>query len=180
LDSLDQIQLGDIDNNVSAILRANPHIYSRGSHWKAKLGLSIQGNIEDVAEFFIFPDVDFSYSLFNNVFIPYAGLTGNVQRNTWNSIRLENPFIAENSALQNTVNRMSLYGGIRGSLSSSFTFNFKTAYERFKSFCLFTPDTSSSYGNKFNMLYADVNRTTLMGEITYQDAEKLKISAKAE
>lgn len=180
LDSLDQTQLGDIENNVSAIIRANPHIYSRGSHWKAKLGLSIQGNIEDVAEFFIFPDVDFSYSLFNNVFIPYAGLTGNVQRNTWNSIRLENPFIAENSSLQNTVNRMNLYGGIRGSLSSSFTFNFKTAYERFKSYCLFIPDTSSSYGNKFNMLYTDVNRTTLMGELTYQDAEKLKISAKAE
>ncbi|MDG2343056.1 MAG: hypothetical protein P8L23_00575, partial [Flavobacteriales bacterium] len=180
LDSNDQIQLGEIENNVSAIARVNPHIYSRGKNWKAKLGLSIQGNIEDVAEFFIFPDVNFSYSLFNNVFIPYAGLTGNVQRNTWNSTRIDNPFISESSTLQNTVNRMNLYGGIRGSLSSSFTFNFKTAYERFKSFCMYVPDTSSSYGNKFNMFYDDVNRTTIMGEISYQDAEKLKISAKAE
>tara|TARA_B100001758_G_scaffold121618_1_gene104570 strand:- start:312 stop:818 length:507 start_codon:yes stop_codon:yes gene_type:complete len=45
---------------------------------------------------------------------------------------------------------------------------------------MYVPDTSSSYGNKFNMFYGDLNRTTIMGEISYQDAEKLKVSAKAE
>ena len=180
LDSLDQLQIGDIENNVSAIVRFNPHIYSRGKNWKAKFGLSLQANIEYNTTPYFFPDVNFSYSLFNNVFIPYAGLTGNVQRNTWNSIRIDNPFVSENSILNNTVNKMNLFGGIRGSLSSSFTFNFKTSYERLKSFCLYVHDTSSSYGNKFELLYDDVNRTTLMGEITYQNAEKLKVTSKAE
>ena len=47
----------------------------------------------------------------------------NVQRNTFNDIRLENPFISEDSKLQNTVQKSNIFAGIRGSLSSKFTFN---------------------------------------------------------
>ena len=33
----------------------------------------MQSDINDNAKFYLFPDVEASYSLFNNVFIPYAG-----------------------------------------------------------------------------------------------------------
>ena len=44
----------------------------------------------------------------------------------------------------------------------------------------FTPDTLSSFGNKFQLKYDNLSQTTFMGEVTYQESERLKISAKGE
>ena len=118
--------------------------------------------------------------MFNNVFIPYGGWGGNVQRNTFNNIRLENPFISEDANLQNTIQKSNLFAGVRGSLSSKFTFNLSASFQKFDIMYFFTPDNISSYGNKFQMTYDNLSQTTFMGEVTYQESERLKISAKGE
>ena len=174
------IQSSNQKNRTSGIIRLNPHIYSRKNNLIVKAGLSVQANINDNTKFHIFPDLELSYSLFNNVFIPYGGWVGNVQRNTFNDIRLENPFISEDANLQNTVQRSNLFAGVRGSLSSKFTFNLSASFQKFDSMYFFTPDNISSYGNKFQMTYDNLSQTSFMGEITYQDSEKLKVSAKGE
>ena len=174
------IQSSNQKNRTSGIIRLNPHIYSRKNNLIVKSGLSVQANINDNTKFHIFPDLELSYSLFNNVFIPYGGWVGNVQRNTFNDIRLENPFISEDANLQNTVQKSNLFAGVRGSLSSKFTFNLSASFQKFDSMYFFTPDNISSYGNKFQMTYDNLSQTSFMGEITYQDSEKLKVSAKGE
>ena len=176
-----QIQVGEgLNTQTSAILRLNPHIYTRKDNLIAKVGLSLQSDIVSEAKFYLFPDIEVSYSLFNDVFIPYAGWKGDVQRNTFNKIRLENPFISEDIDLYNTAQRSNLYLGIRGSLSSKFTFNFSTNVERFDNFYFYVHDTTSSLENKFQVTYNKVNRTTVLGEVTYQNGEKLKLAGKAE
>ena len=174
------IQSSNQKNRSSGIIRLNPHIYSRKNNLIVKAGLSVQANINDNTKFHIFPDLELSYSLFNNVFIPYGGWVGNVQRNTFNNIRLENPFISEDANLQNTIQKSNLFAGVRGSLSSKFTFNLSASFQKFDSMYFFTPDNISSYGNKFQMTYDNLSQTSFMGEITYQDSEKLKVSAKGE
>ena len=174
------IQSSNQKNRTSGIIRLNPHIYSRKNNLIVKAGLSVQANINDNTKFHIFPDLELSYSLFNNVFIPYGGWVGNVQRNTFNDIRLENPFISEDANLQNTVQKSNLFAGVRGSLSSKFTFNLSASFQKFDSMYFFIPDNISSYGNKFQMTYDNLSQTSFMGEITYQDSEKLKVSAKGE
>lgn len=175
--------VGDQNTNNSTIVRFNPHIYTRKKNLIAKVGISLQANMtndSDKSKFKFFPDIEVSYSLFNNVFIPYGGLKGNVQRNTFNDIRNNNPFVSEDSDIYNTIQKVNLFAGIRGSLSRKFTFNISTSIEKFADFYFFTPDTTSSYENKFQLTYDKVDRTTISGELTYQEAEKLKISAKAE
>ena len=186
LDSSDNnfnIKNGNISSRTSTIVRFNPHIYTRKKNLVAKVGISLQANLNDDpggSNFKFFPDIDVSYSLFNNVFIPYGGLKGNVQRNTFNSIRLHNPFVSEDADVFNTIQDFNLYFGIRGSMSSKFTFNLSYSIERFDNFYFFTPDTISSYENKFQLTYDKVDRTSIVGELTYQESEKLKISAKSE
>ena len=167
-------------NLTTAIFRLNPHIYSRKENLVVKAGLSIQGNITEKASFHIFPDVELSYNLFKNIFIPYGGWQGNVQRNTFNSLRLENPFISEDINLQNTIQKSKLFAGIRGSLSSKFTFNLSLSLENLDSMYFYIPDSLSSFGNKFQLQYDNLSQTTFMGEVTYQESERLKISAKGE
>ena len=180
LDENNIIQPTNQSYNTSAIVRFRPHIYSRKNNLIFKAGISLQANINENAKFYVFPDLEVSYSLFNNVFIPYGGWVGNVKRNTFNDIRLENPFISEDSPLQNTVQKSNIFAGVRGSLSNKFTFNLSSSFQNLDSMYFFIPDTTSSYGNKFQMIYDNLSQTSFLAEITYQELEKLKISAKGE
>ena len=180
LDENNIIQSSNQSSNTSGIVRFRPHIYSRKNNLIFKAGISLQANINENAKFYVFPDLEVSYSLFNNVFIPYGGWVGNVKRNTFNDIRLENPFISEDSPLQNTVQKSNIFAGVRGSLSSKFTFNLSSSFQNLDSMYFFVPDTTSSYGNKFQMMYDNLSQTSFLAEITYQELEKLKISAKGE
>ena len=180
IDSNDLIWAENPISNTSSVIRFNPHIYTRKNNLIAKVGVSLQANIADQATFKFFPDIEVSYNLFNNVFIPYGGLKGNIQRNTFNNLRSENPYLSEDSDLLNSVQRVNLFAGIRGSLSNKFTFNLSTSIEKLDDFYFFTPDTTSSYENKFTLTYDKLDRTTLTGEITYQQDEKLKVLTKLE
>ncbi len=180
LDENNIIQPSNQSSNNSGIVRFRPHIYSRKNNLIFKAGISLQTNINENAKFYVFPDLEVSYSLFNNVFIPYGGWVGNVQRNTFNDIRLENPFISEDATLQNTVQKSNIFVGVRGSLSSKFTFNLSSSFKSLDSMYFFVPDTTSSYGNKFQMMYDNLTQTSFLAELTYQELEKLKISAKGE
>jgi hypothetical protein len=180
LDENNIIQPDNQSSTTSGIVRFRPHIYSRKNNLIFKAGISLQTNINENAKFYVFPDLEVSYSLFNNVFIPYGGWVGNVQRNTFNDIRLENPFISEDSQLQNTVQKSNIFAGVRGSLSSKFTFNLSSSFQNLDSMYFFIPDTISSYGNKFQMIYDNLSQTSFLAEITYQELEKLKVSAKGE
>ena len=180
LDDDNIIQPSNITSNSSGIVRFSPHIYSRKNNLIFKAGISIQANIYENAKFYVFPDLEVSCNLFNNIFIPYGGWVGKVQRNTFNNIRLENPFISEDSKLQNTIQKSNIFAGLRGSLSSKFTFNLSSSFQKLDSIYFFIPDTNSSYGNKFQTKYDNLSQTTFLAEITYQELEKLKISAKGE
>ena len=180
LDDNNIIQPSNISSNTSGIVRFSPHIYSRKNNLIFKAGISVQANIYENAKFYVFPDLEVSCNLFNNIFIPYGGWVGNVQRNTFNNLRLENPFISEDSKIQNTIQKSNIFAGLRGSLSSKFTFNLSSSFQKLDSIYFFIPDTTSSYGNKFQTKYDNLTQTTFLAEITYQELEKLKISAKGE
>ena len=180
LDTNDVIVSENQVPNTTAVIRFNPHIYTRKNNLIAKVGVSLQANINDKSNFKFFPDVEVSYSLFNNVFIPYGGLKGNIERNTFNNLRNQNPYLSEDSEILNTINRVNLFFGVRGSMSNNFTFNISTKFEKFDDFCLFTPDTISSFENKFKVTYDKLDRAVIAGEITYQQDEKLKIFSKLE
>ena len=65
-------------------------------------------------------------------------------------------------------------------MSNKFTFNLSTSIEKLDDFYFFTPDTTSSYENKFTLTYDKLDRKTITGEITYQQDEKLKVLTKLE
>ena len=164
----------------NTIFNITPYIFSRGDNWSVKAGLSVFANIGNAAKFHFYPHVEANYSLFNDIFIPYVGLDGGIKRNTLNSIRLENPFILENANVQNTNQKLKVYGGIRGSVSSTISFNLAVSHEVIEGIPIFGLDSTYSYGNKFTLLYDTLSLTTVSGQLAYQKLEKIKVYGKAE
>jgi len=167
-------------NTNNTIFKLTPYIFSRGNNWSVKAGLGIYANIGTVAKFHFYPCLEGNYSLFNDIFIPYIGMTGGIKRNTFNSMRLENSFILENATIQNTNQKLKIYGGIRGSVSSTISFNLAIGHEEIEGMPIFGIDSAYSYGNKFTVLYDTLSRTTISGQLAYQKLEKLKLYGKGE
>jgi len=173
----------------NSIFKLNPFIKTRRGNLLAKVGVGIHTEITHVARFYFYPDLNVSYSLFNDIFVPYAGLTGGMQKNTFNSFRLENPYVKENIstrhlnenvAYRNSNQRINIFGGFKGSISSTLSFNLKAQFEKIHNFVMFVNDTLYSYENKFAVEYDSIDKTTLSAQIGYQLKEKIKLSLHGE
>jgi hypothetical protein len=113
--------------------------------------------------------------MFNNIFIPYIGLKGGLKQNTLQGLTQVNPFIRTTIELRNEHNPYDIYGGIKGSLSKTLSFNVGVHFMHIENKAFFVTDTLGIYDNYLTVIYDTLNQTTFEGSMTYQAGEKLKI-----
>lgn len=165
-------------NNV--IFNATPRILVAKHGLRAMVGLGVYAQFDAKARFHAFPDIEVSYSLFNDIFVPYAGLTGSVNRNSFKTLSHQNPFILstphlsdpDENALHNSVVKYDLFGGIRGTISDKISFNTRIGYNRINNTPLFINDTIVSVENRFMVIYDDVQTFSILGELSYKTSSK--------
>jgi outer membrane receptor protein involved in Fe transport len=145
------------------------------NRFKAKIGVDIVIDAGVKTKAHLYPVAELKYSMFNDIFIPYAGLRGGLKQTTFKSLTADNEFILPNVALRNENTAIDVYGGIKGTLSKRMSFNLSASFARVQNKALFVTDTTFSVGNKFNLLYDTLNLTTIEGSLSYQLNEKLKI-----
>lgn len=176
--TINGIDSGIVRNNTVVSLKPTVTTYAFNNKLKAQVGFdfTIDGNIKTKA--YIYPIAEVKYSLFNDILIPYAGLKGGLKQNTLKTLSRENEFILSNVEIQNEHNAITLFGGIKGTLTKQIGFNASFSFGNYKNKALFITDTlSTSGGNQFKPIYDTINITTLEGSIYYQLSEKIKVDA---
>ncbi|WP_229310916.1 TonB-dependent receptor [Larkinella soli] len=113
-----------------------------------------------------FPVLDLDIVPAGNIHF-FAGVDGDINRNTLRTFLTENRWLAPKVVLANTEKTWDLYGGSKGELGGGFSYEGKVSYARYRNFYGFNntwPDTS-----KFFVVY-DSNRAqvlTISGQIGY-------------
>lgn len=163
----------------NTVIRLKPHVTTQfaKNRFRARVGLDLTFDIHNKTKVYIYPDIEVKYSMFNDIFIPYVGLRGGLKQNTYRALTQENGFLLPNIHLNNTHRAIDLYGGIKGSISKSISFNVGVSYANVKNLALFVTDTTYSLGNKFDVIYDTANVFTAEGSISYQLKEKIKVDA---
>lgn len=169
-------QTEEVRNN--AIVKLRPQIVKRGKRWHALVGIGIYADITNTAKFHFYPDIEFKYSLFDDLLIPYAGLTGRLERNSFHSLTQENPFLLSDLTLFNSSVDYELYGGFRGKFSRAVSFNVGLKYSRTRDFVFMVNDVIYSNENRFNVVYDRVDQFRVFGELTFLQHEKLLLTAR--
>ena len=174
-DTLNALDTGIVLNNT--IINLKPTITTRlwNNRFLANVGADIVFDIHNKTKAHIYPIAELKYSMFNDIFIPYAGLRGGLKQTTFKSLTLENEFIIPNVNMRNENTSIDFYGGIKGTLSKRISFNASISFANVKDKALFVSDTTFSLGNKFGVVFDTINVTTVEGAISYQLREKLKI-----
>ena len=168
-----------IDSSDNTIINLSPEYISEGNKWKARLGANVFADFYNQNKFYFYPNIYGQYNIVEDILIPYIGLEGRLKKNSYKTLSNLNPFILSTAILQNSDYSYQLYGGVRGSLSSSISFNTKITYNRINSMPFFINNLTSQY-NTFAVVYDDVNLLNVHGELGYQKLEKLRVSLKGD
>jgi len=147
-------------------------------HISVGMGIMIDGNSNDAFHFY--PIAEANYGLFNNILVPYAGVKGSVERQSYRDLSTENPFIITSPNLRNRNERLNLYGGLRGRISSDVSFNARVTNTNYENFAYFVNDTTVSSTNQFKVVYDDLNILNFSGELSFDAGEKIKFFGRGE
>jgi hypothetical protein len=168
----------DTVNNT--IVNINPNFSATGEKYHVNLGFTAVADIFVQSKFYFYPNVDASFNVIDNIIVPYAGITGGLEKNSFKSFTDKNPFVLSSLPMMNTNKKYEFFGGIKGTLSSTTSFNARATYSNINNLALFINDTIDPLKNKFNVIYDNATLLNVRGELSYQQREKLRISLRGE
>ena len=118
-----------LDSTNNFIVRLNPWLGKFGKKWRVKAGIDMYSDIRgDKTRSFYYPVGSLEYDIANHYLIPYIGVNGKLEINSFNKISKENPFVIPGTSLINTDHKIILYGGVRGNFNSTTYYNLKLTY----------------------------------------------------
>jgi hypothetical protein len=174
---LSAIDSGLVSNNT--IIDFQPGVLTQmfNDKLKAEVGLTLSIDIHDKTKAYVFPQAEFKYSLFNDIFIPFAGIRGGLKQTSYRALSTENQFVLVNIPLANESTPFDIYGGFKGTITKKLSFNLNASFAKVMNKAFFVTDTLYSVGNKFGVVYDTMNLTKVEGSLAYQLNEKIKIDA---
>ncbi|HLV41637.1 MAG TPA: hypothetical protein VKY37_05120 [Brumimicrobium sp.] len=172
--SIAALDTGIVSKNTVIQLRPVTSFYGMEGKLHFKVGGELALDFHDKTRASLYPIAEAKYSLFNDMFIPYAGIEGGLKQQRFEHLAAENEFIGSNQQIKNEK-RYEFYFGFKGTLSSRISFNASAAFSNLRNHALFINDTIYSSGNQFRVEYDTVSMTTISASISYQHNEKLKV-----
>ena len=99
--------------------------------FKVDVGFAIAFEMFDsFKSFYIYPRAEIKYSMFDDIFIPFAGIRGGLSQNSFNGLFNENQFVNPSLNIRNENNPYDIYGGIKGTLSKRMGFNVNASFKK--------------------------------------------------
>jgi hypothetical protein len=159
----------DVTSN-NTIFRFSPWISKSNEDWQFKVGLEGAADINGISRFYVYPHANLDIIIIKDVLIPFVGVSGELQKNSYQNLFEENMFIRPGLTLKNTSSNFIAFAGVKGNISSVIRFRADASLTIFKDYHFFVNDTlhsTSSFplDNQFTGVYDDMNLITYHGQL---------------
>ena len=138
-------------------------------------------------KFFIYPNIEASYRVVDEILIGYAGIKGGLQQNSYYDFANENPFVSPNLLITPTDQAYNGFIGLKGKLSNSISYNVRGNYYADNNKALFKanntyelPEEDYLYGNSFGVVYDDLTTFSVAGELNVDVNRNFTLDIKGE
>ncbi|MGH1336653.1 MAG: hypothetical protein ACRBFS_11040 [Aureispira sp.] len=165
------------------LIHFNPTFVAKLGAFKMRLGLntglnaSASGN-GNTNNFYIHPDVEFSYAIASGAFVPYIGAVGQVRQNSFRSLTTYNRFLVSNPALRHT-NYLELFGGLKGSIKK-INYDIRGGYALTQDLPYFVNDTGAlTQFSRFRPVYDTASIIFVKGTVDFRLLDDLVIGGTA-
>jgi len=156
----------------SGIIDIEPYFDLGFDQYKFRLGVKTAietGNAD--AKVHVYPLANIEVKVVQDHLITYAGVYGDLEKNSLKSFSDDNPFIISTLPKMFTNNKISQYGGIKGSITRHLDYNLSFVNSTFDDLPFFVNDTVSKLGeglnNQFTVIYDNVKYTRVIAEFGF-------------
>jgi hypothetical protein len=169
--------LGDLRIN-GTLVGLTPQITREGEKYVVRVGSGIYVDAQGKTTFHFFPKAYASYSLFDDILVPYIGFEGERRRNSFRSLTRENPWLIGTPILANSSLLYDLYGGLRGSFSSKLGFDVRMSISSIEDRPLYVSAPNFPFGDRMAVVYDRVDQFNISGQLTYKYDEGLRLNGR--
>ncbi len=129
----------------------NPYIRFKGDNYAVTLGANFVPEFGDSSSFNIFPSAEVDFALAPEYFHIFGGVNGGINKASYRDFARENPFLGPNLAIQNTIERLNFYGGIKGNAGATFGYKVKAIYRQLEGMPLYVNNAETPF--RFDLVY---------------------------
>jgi outer membrane receptor protein involved in Fe transport len=149
----------------------------------------LNDNEFDESKFFIYPNIEASYRLVDEILIAYGGVNGDLIQNSYYEFANENAFVSPDLFIVPTDQRYKGFLGLKGKLSNNVSYNIKGNYYSEENKTLYKANSVSAdvgglenyqYGNSFSIVYDDVTTFSVAGELSVDFKRNFTLGIKGE
>jgi hypothetical protein len=149
----------------------------------------LNDNEFDESKFFIYPNIEASYRLVDEILIAYGGIKGDLIQNSYYDFADENVFVSPDLFIVPTDLRYKGFLGLKGKLSNNVSYNIKGNYYSEENKALYKANAVSAdvgalenyqYGNSFGIVYDDVTTFSVAGELNVDFNRNFTLGIKGE
>jgi len=157
----------------------NPSVAKGTDQWRFTAGVNIYGHVNsDLFKPHFYPRAIFQFHMVKEVIIPYFGVDGYLETNSYRNIVEENPYIVPSLAVRPTSHKLIGYAGLKGRVSDAVSYNLRASYSIIDDAYFFVNDISDPLMNQFTVVYDDVTLGTLHGELAISPGDSWKVFLK--
>lgn len=165
-------------NVANNLLRLNPYLKLQTKGVKITAGINFVQEFGSFSNTRIFPAVTADFTLIPDFLQVFGELKGDVNRTTLKSLTNENPFLNTDINIQNSVEKISISAGIKGTGGPGFGYKARIYNKKITDMPLFVNNFNDF--SKFDVIYdfGDMRLVGLEGELSVQVSDNLKWTGK--
>ncbi len=160
----------------SSIIMIRPYYYLGFEQYYFKVGLNGDAASGSDSKVHVYPVVRAEVQVVEDVLITYAGIYGELNKNSLHSMSDENPFINSTFEKKFENNKLSQYGGLKGHITPYFDYNLSFENSTIDGMAFYVNDTVSALGeglnNQFTVVYDKVKYSKVIAEFGFHYKNK--------
>ncbi|MES2426084.1 MAG: hypothetical protein V4560_03895 [Bacteroidota bacterium] len=167
----------------NSIVRLNPYIKFQGENYKIDAGVNIVDEFGFAGRFSIFPAAKLEYQVIPKYVRLFVEAKGDVNKSSLKDFFGINPFLGPNISIQNSVDKLDLSAGLKGTLAPGVGFKADVFRNSIKNMPLMVSNFNFATGkNRFAVMYDDGTATVngLNAEIDIRASADVDVFGRAE
>jgi len=168
------------------IFTLSPYFLSKNENIEIRVGIKTTLDVFYAKKFYFYPVFFINYNMYHHIIETFAGIDGQLNKNSIKSLSDENPFINtifyslnKGIHLTNSNQSINIFAGFKGRLSSKTDYIIQGNYERWDSLHFFNIyyDRNLNINNQYMVEYDNTTLYSLNAQIRYDAINQLKIMA---
>ncbi|WDF54510.1 TonB-dependent receptor [Mucilaginibacter sp. KACC 22063] len=169
-------------NITNNIFRANPYLKFQGDNYKIDAGVNIATEFGFSSRFYVFPSARAEVQVIPDYVRVFAEAKGDINRASLRDYAETNPFIGQDINIRNSVDRIDITAGIKGTLAPGLGFKAQIYRNEVKDMPLYVSNIDAQGNNRFAVVYDDgtTRVSGFKGELNYKASDDFELFGKVD